>query len=242
LREVRDLKSRNLILEFQVERLTAENAALRREPRFVPGDLDREDKKPARRRVPGVEPAPASDDASERLKAMRERVDDLERRGAPEDVVKSLRREIEATERGDPLRAPKPESPGRGRLLGVVPGPVAPEWAKKHGLKAGIGVRVVEVVPESAAAAAGFQVDDVITGLDGAEVKDADDLKAKVAAAGATALVVYRRGTANLQSEVRFGVLAEPAFKKLYDRALRDAVGDGGFLPVPDSRPSKPKD
>jgi serine protease Do len=68
--------------------------------------------------------------------------------------------------------------------LGVQIQPVTEEVADSLGLKAAAGALVAEPQPGSPAAAAGLKPGDVITSVDGVEIKDPRDLARRIAALG----------------------------------------------------------
>lgn len=60
--------------------------------------------------------------------------------------------------------------------LGVSLSTVTPEMAKRYGLASESGAYIAAVSPDSAAADAGIEAGDIVTGFDGKEVASADDL------------------------------------------------------------------
>jgi Do/DeqQ family serine protease len=69
----------------------------------------------------------------------------------------------------------------RRGLLGVVMDSITPSFAADYGLPVTAGALVMEVMPDSAAEAAGILVNDVIVGIDGARVADGNELRNRVA-------------------------------------------------------------
>ena len=109
----------------------------------------------------------------------------------------TLRRRIEGLASGTSAHRPR---------LGVA---IAPPWVAKRmraavGLPPLEGLLVREVEPDSAAAAAGFAVGDLIVAVAGAPVGDADALADALDGAGETLSVDLVRGTEERTIEVRF--------------------------------------
>jgi S1-C subfamily serine protease len=66
-------------------------------------------------------------------------------------------------------------------LLGVYMDSVTPAFAADYGLAVTAGALVLDVIPESAAAAAGLRINDVITGIDGETIANSNELRNLVA-------------------------------------------------------------
>lgn len=195
-------------------------------------------------RAPAAPARPSPDDASERVATLRRKIDDLRARGVPESDLRAAVEELDALA-GSARGAPQ------GRFLGVVPGDVSEEWRKRHGAPEGMGVRVVSVVPASAAAKAGLKADDVLLELDGRPLRDAADLARRLAEGAGNVRLRVRRGDATLDLSVtpgtapagvsvggrpsHAGAADEDAwFREIYEGAVRRAAGSGGA----ESRPS----
>jgi len=73
----------------------------------------------------------------------------------------------------------------RRGVLGIVGGPLTPKLAKKFGLDTKYGVFVNQVMPDSAAQEAGIEPGDIITKINGRQIKTFSDLRAKIATMGA---------------------------------------------------------
>jgi len=73
----------------------------------------------------------------------------------------------------------------RRGILGIVGGPLTPKLAQKFGLETKYGAFVNQVMPDSAAQEAGLEPGDIITKVNGKQVKTFSDLRAKVATMGA---------------------------------------------------------
>jgi len=95
--------------------------------------------------------------------------------------------------------------------LGVQVQPVTEEVADSLGLKAAAGALVAEPQPGSPAAAAGLQPGDVITNVDGIEVKDPRDLARRIASLGPNKSVDLRliRNGKEQSVHLKLGQLAE---------------------------------
>ena len=95
--------------------------------------------------------------------------------------------------------------------LGVQIQPVTEEVADSLGLKAAAGALVAEPQPGSPAAAAGLQPGDVITNVDGIEVKDPRDLARRIASLGPNKSVDLRliRNGKEQSVHLKLGQLAE---------------------------------
>lgn len=234
-------RRRTAELEQRVAELEKQNAALKRELATV------ERERAARRRQVG-RPAAAEPSPAEGVEVLRAKIADLRRRGAPEDLLKSLEAELEAAAKGEPsperetVSVPVTPLTGSGKppapkpadrvFLGVVPGRVSSEWRKRNEVSDGVGVRVTEVVPDSPAAKAGLKADDVLLSIDGAGVNGEDDLRAKLKAAGGRVRVSFRRGGSTLESAVDLGVAPgdrpeDPEFRRLYDDTLKKVIEEG---------------
>lgn len=187
---------------------------------------------------------PAADEAPARIATLRRRIEDLRARGVPESDLRGTIEELDALA-GTPKRATS------RRFLGVVPGDVSKEWRERHGIPAGTGVRVVSVVPGSAAEKAGLAADDVLLELDGRPLHGADDLARRVAEGTGDVRLRRRRGDAVADLVVTPGTApgAAPSdgprrdartteedawFREIYEGAVRRAAGSGGA----ESRPS----
>jgi serine protease Do len=123
------------------------------------------------------------------------------RRGKEELTLKATlgkRPAEEAAGGGTPLTGPSQlKELGRpSAFLGVQVQELTPELGKKLGVKGDHGAVVEEVVPNSPAAKAGLQRDDVIISANGKAVKTTADLRAAVQKAGAGKEVTlrYQRG------------------------------------------------
>lgn len=73
----------------------------------------------------------------------------------------------------------------RRGVLGIVGRPLTPKLAKKFGLDTRYGAFINQVMPESAAQEAGLEAGDIITEINGRQIKTFADLRAKVATMGA---------------------------------------------------------
>jgi S1-C subfamily serine protease len=92
-------------------------------------------------------------------------------------------------------------------FLGVQMFTLTPSIAEGLGIKATSGALVADVTPGSGAEAAGLQKGDIITGIDGKEVKAAEDVTAAVNAhkPGDQIKLTYRRGDATTDVDVKLG-------------------------------------
>jgi len=92
-------------------------------------------------------------------------------------------------------------------FLGVQMFTVTPSIAQGLGLKATSGALIADVTAGSGAEVAGLQKGDVITAIDGKEVKAAEDVTAAVTAhkPGDQIKVTYRRGDATTDADVKLG-------------------------------------
>ena len=112
--------------------------------------------------------------------------------------------------------------------LGVTAGTVNAQMAQQGGLAQGVYLYAVD--PGGAAAAAGLQVGDVITRIDGTEIRTMTDLSAakKSYTAGDTARFTVVRGGQSLQITVTWGAEPDPAAS-----ASQNAQGQapGGYGP-----------
>lgn len=72
-------------------------------------------------------------------------------------------------------------------------------------LEEGDGVKIIDVKPETPAAKAGFQKDDIITEIDGEAVKNVDDVKDKMAdfKEGETMKIKYKRNKKSATAEMK---------------------------------------
>ncbi len=95
--------------------------------------------------------------------------------------------------------------------LGVQIQQVTPDIAESLGLKKAAGALVAEPQPGSPAAKAGVKSGDVITGVNGHDVKTANDLARKVAemAPGSTAALTVMRDNAQQSIDVTLGKMPE---------------------------------
>jgi serine protease Do len=100
--------------------------------------------------------------------------------------------------------------------LGVQIQPVTEEVADSLGLKAAVGALVAEPQPGSPAAAAGLKPGDVITSVDGVEVKDPRDLARRIASLGPNKSVDLRlsRNGAEHSIHLKLGQLADAQPRK----------------------------
>lgn len=73
----------------------------------------------------------------------------------------------------------------RRGVLGIVGRPLTPELAKKFGLDTKYGAFVNQVMPDSAAQEAGLEAGDIITKINGKQIKTFSDLRAQIATMGA---------------------------------------------------------
>jgi hypothetical protein len=247
----------------RIAALEAENAALRARLRAAEAAAGERPK--AGRQIgppPSAPPPPRASDADAdgpvaRLRGLRARIAALEARGVSAEKLAPLKESADALAREigvDAATPPSsatvdaPSSDPRPRFLGVYPGPVAAEWSRRFGAPEGVGVRVVDVVPDSPAAAAGLRKDDVLLTVDGAAVRDEADLRAKLAASrGASVRLTFRRGAAALEASAVFAPsetsrAADPEreaeFRRVFEGAVRMAVGDEPAYGAPASRPS----
>jgi serine protease Do len=92
-------------------------------------------------------------------------------------------------------------------FLGVKMFTLTPSIAEELGLKADSGALVAEVTPGSAAEVAGLANGDVITSIDGKDVKAAEDVTTAVSARkpGEEIKVTYRRGEETKEATVKLG-------------------------------------
>ena len=92
-------------------------------------------------------------------------------------------------------------------FLGVKMFTLTPSIAEGLGLKADSGALVAEVTPGSAAEVAGLANGDVITSIDGKDVKAAEDVTTAVSARkpGEEIKVTYRRGEETKEATVKLG-------------------------------------
>ncbi|GAA4901527.1 DegQ family serine endoprotease [Ferrimonas pelagia] len=85
----------------------------------------------------------------------------------------------------------------RRGVLGIIGGPLNNETAKLFGLDTKHGAYISQVLPDSAAAEAGIEAGDIITSLNGKNIRTFQELRAKIATMGAGATVklgVFRDG------------------------------------------------
>ena len=94
-------------------------------------------------------------------------------------------------------------------LLGATVEPYAPSSGANRSTAFSTGARIVEVVPDSAAEAAGLVSGDVITGVNGRPIQDSQTLTAAIreVAAGAEAQIDYLRGSTSDTVNVTVGAL-----------------------------------
>lgn len=246
----------------RIAALEAENAALRARLRAAEAGAEERPKAGRRGGPPTAAPTPPSapdadaERPAARLQGLRARIAALEARGVSAERLAPLKESAEALAReiGEEAAAPSssagggaPSSAAPPRFLGVYPGPVAAEWSRRFGAPEGVGVRVVDVVPDSPAAAAGLRKDDVLLTIDGAAVRDEADLRAKLAASRGTSVrLTFRRGAAALEASAVFAPsgtsrVADPEreaeFRRVFEGAVRMAVGDEPAYAAPASRP-----
>jgi S1-C subfamily serine protease len=144
------------------------------------------------------------------------------RRGDKEQTLKATLGQRPAP--GGPA-APLPMLPGdlkeliRPAFLGVQVEDLTPELRKQLKVKAEVGAVVKEVAPNSPAAAAGLQRDDVITAVDGQAVKDPADLRAAVQKAGSGKDIMLHIQRGSEQKDVRASLKAGPGLGGVLPRA-----------------------
>ena len=93
------------------------------------------------------------------------------------EIERVIRERLNGTERGGELWGRGPQAEGvTGRQLGVVVEKV-PNLVSRHLKLAGVGVVVVEVVPNSIAQKLGVQDDDIIKSVDGVVIYDVDGIR-----------------------------------------------------------------
>ncbi len=265
-KRVAELEKENAALERKLAAAEREGNARRRSAGRREGDPEAPPTPvPPRSKSDATDPRPKravaeTSSPEESVDALRRKIADLRRRGAPEDLLRTLEAELEAAAKGElpaeRAAVPSPGGPGELRqapavrkagarsFLGVVPGNVSSEWRKRNGVPDGAGVRVAEVVAESPAARAGLKADDVLLSLDGAEVRGEEDLRAKLKASGGRVRIAFRRGGATLESTAELGSPPDerhedPAFRKLYDDTLKKVIEEGSPS-LPTGAPSSP--
>ena len=108
-------------------------------------------------------------------------------------------------------------------FLGVQVQELTPELRKQLKVKAQTGAVVAEVIPNSPAAKAGLQTDDVITGVNNKTVKSAADLRGMVQQAGAGKEVTLHIERGGEQKDVKASLRSGPV---LFD-GIRPAAPDG---------------
>ncbi|MGB1556214.1 MAG: Do family serine endopeptidase, partial [Oceanococcaceae bacterium] len=121
-------------------------------------------------------------------------------------------------------------------MLGVIGQDLTPELAEAFGLKQGRGAVVAEVLEDSAAAEAGLQPGDVITSVDGDEIRNFDALRNAIGLhrEGDTVKLGYVREGKTRSAKVKLGAstvggaAAGPSHPKLEGVRLTDnSEGDG---------------
>jgi hypothetical protein len=191
-------------------------------------------------------------EAAEQFARLRARIDELRRRGVGEERLRPLIEQLDEAAAGlgevkpaaEPSAGAAPRAPSgrRAGVLGVIPGPVADEWRGRHGVPSGQGVRVAEVVADSAAAELGLREDDVLLSVDGKPVLGEDDLRAKLRAAGPRARLSWRRNAAVLEgsADLSGGRTArqEEEFRKLYQDTLDGVLRTAPPVEAAGSRPA----
>ncbi|MDP2560690.1 Do family serine endopeptidase [Psychrobium sp. 1_MG-2023] len=121
----------------------------------------------------------------------------------------------------------------RRGVLGIQGLPLTPELAKKFGLDTKHGAFVNQVMPDSAAEAAGLEAGDIIVKVDGRAIKTFSDLRAKIATMGAgtnVKLEVIRDGRTKkfkvkLKDKSSESVLARVIHPALSGAKLKDNSG-----------------
>lgn len=121
--------------------------------------------------APAIEPGRDLVDLFEKMH--REGIDERELR-------RMLDRELEA----DPREPGGPPGPATRWFIGLMVEPLPPYLRGHLGLGPDSGVRVVRVLPDSPAAKAGIQADDIVTAANERKVASLHDLKQAVEAAG----------------------------------------------------------
>jgi serine protease Do len=111
--------------------------------------------------------------------------------------------------------------------LGVQIQPVTPDIAESLGLKRAEGALVAEPQPDSPATKAGIKAGDVITAVNGQDVKGANDLARKVAemAPGATADLTVMRNNEQQSVKVTLGKMPESRQAKASGSEEEDHAG-----------------
>jgi WD40 repeat protein len=115
--------------------------------------------------------------------------------------------ELVGTAKQTLTRAPaaNDEVPAQQLRLGVSMSDLSRELAASRHLYASEGALVTEVIPDSAAAAVGIRVGDIISQIDGKPVRMSGDVAASVKAAGADLTLLLLRGSQSLTVKVYLG-------------------------------------
>lgn len=125
--------------------------------------------------------------------------------------------------------------------LGITPQTMTENWAAQYHYDVTAGVFITYVEPDSAADKAGLKMGDVITKVDGTDIKSVEDLnlaKKKYSAGDSAALEVYRPdGTVTV--EITWGAApkedqaAQQQETQQYPGNRNDSSGNGGYYGSP---------
>ena len=103
-----------------------------------------------------------------------------------------------------PAAAEEPAPLPRKPMLGAALSPPTPEWKARYKVEADAGAALVDVFPDTSAAAAGLRAGDLITAIDGAPVKAPADVLRRLASAkaGDRLTAAYLREGAPAEAEI----------------------------------------
>lgn len=150
----------------------------------------------------GSSAAVAQDDKQKLKQEILKKVEEMikkEEEKLLKEIEKLIDEELARAKPKEPPKEPPKQAPRKGRgYLGVRPQPLTDEEREELGLKAEDGgVKIMEVLPDTAAEKAGLEVDDVILSVDGTKVEDVQALVRTLQGKGAGTkikLVILRDG------------------------------------------------